>query len=222
MGLPRRRRRSKMTGISRRHVLAGGLGVAAVGALGSAAPAAAHPWPAARERISGRRIRAWATDTWASLVAMTDEHRADRRQHRRLRAQPRPQRLHLADQHRRLPVERDRGPRPGTDLPARVQRSDPADAASRCRTPGAHEPSGMFYNWYEREDHGEADHLAGRRQPGLPVPVQRGQRLARRRAHRGEERRPGQRAAGPTAAPSPDELQDVLQQAAAGTRRGRD
>ena len=61
-----------MTGVSRRHVLAGGLGVAAAGALGSAAPAAAHPWPAARERISGRRIRAWAADTWASLVAMTD------------------------------------------------------------------------------------------------------------------------------------------------------
>ena len=44
-----------------------------------------------------------------------------------------------------------------------------------------HEPSGMFYNWYD-EATGEArPQLARHRGQGLPVPLQRRQRLARRR-----------------------------------------
>ena len=48
-----------------------------------------------------------------------------------------------------------------------------------------HAPSGMFYNWYDEATGRGADHLARGRQPGLPVPVQRRQRLAGRRADRG-------------------------------------
>ena len=54
-----------------------------------------------------------------------------------------------------------------------------------------HEPSGMFYNWYDPTTGDEAHHLAGGRQHRLPVPVQCGQRLA------------GDRADGGRAAPSP-------------------
>ena len=61
-----------MTGLSRRQLLAGSLGAAALGSLGGALPATAAP--AARERISRQVIHSWAADTWASLVAMTDEN----------------------------------------------------------------------------------------------------------------------------------------------------
>jgi hypothetical protein len=61
-----------MTGLSRRRVLAGGIGLAASGLVGSSLPAQAAP--AGAERFSTRTMRDWAADTWASLVAMTDEH----------------------------------------------------------------------------------------------------------------------------------------------------
>ena len=44
-----------------------------------------------------------------------------------------------------------------------------------------HEPSGMYYNWYDEATGDGAHHLARRRRPRLPVPLQRRQRLARRR-----------------------------------------
>ena len=60
---------SAMSAFSRRSLLAGSAGVAAAGALGG--PASAKPTPGSP--IDRRRIHRWATDTWASLVAMTDE-----------------------------------------------------------------------------------------------------------------------------------------------------
>ena len=44
-----------------------------------------------------------------------------------------------------------------------------------------HAASGQFYNWYDPQTGAEADRLAGRRQHRLPVPLERRQRLARRR-----------------------------------------
>ncbi len=60
-----------------------------------------------------------------------DDRRDDRparRQHRRLGHEPGPQQLHLADQHRRLPVEHGRRPPPRHHLAAGVAAPDHPDA----------------------------------------------------------------------------------------------
>ena len=62
-----------MTAVSRRGLLLGGASLAAAGALGSSLPTAAASPGADRHRPTPARIRRWAADTWASLVAMTDE-----------------------------------------------------------------------------------------------------------------------------------------------------
>ena len=58
-----------MSAFSRRSLLAGSAAVAAAGAIG--VPASAEPTPGSP--IDHRRIHRWTADTWASLVAMTDE-----------------------------------------------------------------------------------------------------------------------------------------------------
>ncbi len=60
-----------VTRLSRRGLLAGGVGIAAAGVVGSSGSAWAGPAPT--ERFAASTVRRWAADTWASLVAMTDE-----------------------------------------------------------------------------------------------------------------------------------------------------
>ena len=77
-------------------------------------------------------------------------HRAAGRQHRR-RPQPgHPQRVHLAHQHRRLPVGDGRGPRHRADRrgEARERMRQTIQTVAGLEK---HEPSGMFYNWYDPE-----------------------------------------------------------------------
>jgi hypothetical protein len=65
-----------MTAVSRRGLLLGGASLAAAGALGTTSPlstAVASPGAHGPKHSSSARIRRWAGDTWACLVAMTDE-----------------------------------------------------------------------------------------------------------------------------------------------------
>ena len=82
-----------------------------------------------------------------------------------------------------------------------------------------HEPSGMYYNWYD-EATGERDpQLARHRGQGVPVRLQRRQRLARRRALGGPQRRArGGRPGAP--AVRPDALGRLLQPGRLATRAG--
>ena len=70
-------RAPSMTAVSRRGLLLGGASLAAAGALQTTAPwstsTSASPGSRKRAPISAARIRRWADDTWACLVAMTDE-----------------------------------------------------------------------------------------------------------------------------------------------------
>ena len=97
--------------------------------------------------------------------------------------------LHVADDIGTLPVEHDRRARPAGSSPAarrrQRMRTDAADVARLERGPG-----GQFFNWYDPRDRRAADDLAGRRQPGLPVPLQRRQRLAGRGADHGPRAEP--------------------------------
>ena len=101
--------------------------------------------------------------------------------------------LHVADQHRRLPLEHARRPRP-RDHHGRRGRARIAQTLDTLATLERHEASGQFYNWYDPQTGAEAHDVAGRRQHRLPVPLQRRQRLARRGADDGRERRAAARA----------------------------
>ena len=76
-------------------------------------------------------------------------HRPARGQHPRVPRSRRPLGLHLTDQHRRLPVVGGRRPRAGDHL----GRARPAAGSVRTLQTLAqmehHEPSGMYYNWYD-------------------------------------------------------------------------
>ena len=66
-----------MTAVSRRGLLLGGASLAAAGALGTTSPLitdTAFASPGSKgPKVSKARIHRWAADTWACLVAMTDE-----------------------------------------------------------------------------------------------------------------------------------------------------
>jgi Putative glucoamylase len=64
------------------------------------------------------------------------------------RPSPRARPLQLPDQRRRLPVEHPGRPRHRRDLPGRGRRRIAATLASVARLE-RHQPSGMFYNWYD-------------------------------------------------------------------------
>jgi hypothetical protein len=139
-----------MTALTRRSVLAGGLGVAASGVL--AGPRFASAAPSGPDRFAARPIHRWAADTWASLVAMTDETTG-------LTADN-------IEASIRNPV------RSGYTSPtniggylwsAIVARELDLISARECRgrirqtlrTLGRierHEPSGQYYNWYDETD----------------------------------------------------------------------
>jgi hypothetical protein len=142
-----------MSPISRRHLLAGGLGAATAGALGGAWPAdaEARPRPGARPTFD-RRIRGWAQDTWASLVAMTDEQTgltADnigasvRRPVRSGYTSP----TNIGGYLWSAVVARDLGLISRRECSGRIRQT-----LVTLRDMEHHEPSGMYYNWYDEAD----------------------------------------------------------------------
>ena len=143
------------------------------------------------------RLHRWAADTWHSLDAMTDPRdRPARRQHPRVARRRRPVRLHLADEHRRLPLV-------GRSSPASSASSPPPTAARGCvRTLSTLERHGApraerhVLQLVRRGHRRGAAHLARQRRPRRPVRLQRRQRLARRRPARRRQRRPRGRPAG--------------------------
>ena len=142
-----------MTEITRRNLLIGGAAAAATGVLGgtgafagtanAAGSALALPPPSRTE------IRRWATDTWASLVAMTDERTgltADNidgplaNPNRSGYTSP----TNIGGYMWSAIVARDLG------LISRAECSGRLDKTLRTLlTMRHHEPSGMYYNWYD-------------------------------------------------------------------------
>ena len=152
------------------------------------------------ERISGRVVRAWARDTWASLVAMTDERTgltADNidgplaNPNRSGYTSP----TNIGGYLWSAIVARDLGliSRPecsgGSGQTLRTLPTWTTTSRAACTTTGT-----------TRRTRG-ADHLADGRQHRLPVPVQRRQRLAGSRSDGGAERRPAN-AGWPTGSPT--------------------
>jgi len=142
-----------MTEITRRNLLRGGAAAAVTGIIGgagafagtanAAGSALALPPPSRTE------IRRWATDTWASLVAMTDERTgltADNidgplaNPHRSGYTSP----TNIGGYLWSAIVARDLG------LISRAECSGRLDKTLRTLlTMRHHEPSGMYYNWYD-------------------------------------------------------------------------
>ena len=151
--------------------------------------------PSAAGRVA--TLREYATDTWQSFVVMTrpgrpgcraDNISVDRRTRRASRRRPTSAAYLWATM-----SARDLG------IISAGEATD-ADAAGRSTTVPRlerHEPSGQFYNWYDPQTGAKLTDLAGRRLARVPVPVQRRQRLARRRASDGDERRPAATRRGP-------------------------
>ena len=160
-----------MTAISRRHLLAGGLGWPRAGALGGACPADAEaigPPPGSPAHLRSRRIQgAGRSDTWASLVAMTDEQTGLTADNIDGLARGSPVRsgytspTNIGGYLWSAIVARDLGLISRRECSGRIRQT-----LVPCATLEHHEPSGMFYNWYDEADRHEADHLAGRRQHG--------------------------------------------------------
>ena len=142
------------------------------------AGAGARRSPAQRERRRTLRALRARTRGARSTMMLDPEHgpRRDNVIGRRARA-----RLHVADQHRHLPLEHARRPRPRRDLQRAGARADRADAGDASRRSSATTQRPVL-QLVRPADRREADDLAGRRQHGLPVPLERRQRLARRGA----------------------------------------
>jgi Putative glucoamylase/Protein of unknown function (DUF3131) len=138
-----------MASPSRRQVLAGGLGAVALGALGGTPAAQARPLT---ERISRAVIRRWAADTWASLVAMTDERTgltADniqasvRRPVRSGYTSP----TNIGGYLWSAIVARDLGLISRGECSVRIART-----LRTLARMDRHDQSGQFYNWYDESD----------------------------------------------------------------------
>lgn len=141
-----------MTSLTRRGLLIGGAAVAAAGALGvtnaTASPATAgatRPLPAPSRTV----VRQWARDTWASLVAMTDDRTgltADnidgpvRNPNRSGYTSP----TNIGGYLWSAIVARDLGLISRSECSRRI-----GQTLRTLSTMARHEPSGMFYNWYD-------------------------------------------------------------------------
>ena len=77
-------------------------------------------------------------------------------------------RLHLADQHRRLPVAHRRRPRTLGIIGKREARQRLTQTLATVATLERHEPSGMFYNWYDQATGAKLTHLARNGDPVYP------------------------------------------------------
>lgn len=139
-----------MTALSRRGLLLGTASLAAAGALGSATPlSTAHASPSTKGRGAYRRIRRWACDTWACLVAMTDEKTgltADNldgpiaQRNRSGYTSP----TNIGGYLWSTIVARDLGFISGHQASRRI-----AQTLHTLGTLEHHTPTGMFYNWYD-------------------------------------------------------------------------
>lgn len=142
-----------MSPLSRRSLLIGGVAVTATGVLSGtdafAGTAAAAGRSLSLPPPSRREIRTWATDTWASLVAMTDERTgltADnidgplRNPNRSGYTSP----TNIGGYLWSAIVARDLG------LISRAECSGRLDQTLRTLSRMRHHtPSGMYYNWYD-------------------------------------------------------------------------
>ena len=153
--------------------------------------------PGPRASTAARACTRWAADTWRSLVAMTDPKTG-------LPADNITESLAAGDRSGYTSPTNIGGylwsdrrrPRPRHHHAAASARARLIQTLTTLLRMEHHEPSGMFYNWYD-EATGEV--LTTWPEDGdqrLPVPLQRRQRLARRRAARRADRRPRRRAAG--------------------------
>ena len=94
-------------------------------------------------------LERWAADTWRSFEAMVDDETGLPADNIDGDLDPATRsRLHLADQHRRLPVEHGRRSRPRHHQQSARPHADEADADTLAPLE-RNEPSGMFYNWYD-------------------------------------------------------------------------
>ncbi|ACV76929.1 glucoamylase family protein [Nakamurella multipartita] len=150
-----------MTSFNRRTLLIGGAAVAAAGAFGittstAAAdprpPGAGGPGPRPGDGLPAaavRQVRRWAADTWASLVAMTDERTgltADNidgplaAPHRSGYTSP----TNIGGYLWSAIVARELGLISKPECSSRIR-----STLRTLSTMTRHEPSGMFYNWYD-------------------------------------------------------------------------
>jgi hypothetical protein len=141
-----------MTAVSRRGLLLGGASLAAAGTIGSAGPlttAYASHGSKGHRPISSARIHRWARDTWACLVAMTDNKTgltADNldgplaEQNRSGYTSP----TNIGGYLWSTVVARDLGL-----ISRRECRSRIAQTLQTLKKLDHHGPSGMFYNWYD-------------------------------------------------------------------------
>jgi len=142
-----------MTSINRRSLLFGGAAALTAGALGASTNAIAAPLPlhpgGTLPAPSGRQIRRWAGDTWASLVAMTDQRTgliADNidgplaSPNRSGYTSP----TNIGGYLWSAIVARDLGLISRSECSGRIKAT--LRTLSRMRR---HAPSGMYYNWYD-------------------------------------------------------------------------
>ena len=175
----------------RRQLLVGGTALLAALGLEPTASAAAGT-ASALDAASGKsNSRLHALGPRHLAQPRRDDRPGDRapgRQHPRVAGCRRPERLHLTDQHRRLPLVGDRGARPrhhqrgGLHRPAHPHAED-------ARHDGAPRPERHVLQLVRPGDRRHPAHLARRRQPRRAVRLQRRQRMARCRPARREERR---------------------------------
>ena len=130
----------------------------------------------------GTALERYAADTWHSFERMVDPRTglpSDNIDGRPAAAQP--LRVHVADEHRHVPVGDDRRARP---RPHRATVRRAGASTGRCDSVERlerHEPSGQFYNWYDPATLEKLTIWPENGRPGVPVPVERRQRLAGRR-----------------------------------------
>ena len=171
-----------MNSLNRRTLLTGGAAIAALGVLGTPgalANAASAPGKSSSlPRPSPAVIRTWAADTWASMVAMTDERTgltADNIEGplgsptRSGYTSP----TNIGGFLWSALVARDLGLISRPDCSARIRKT-----LRTLSTMRHHEPSGMYYNWYDEATGEVLTRWPTDGNAGLPVPVQRRQRLA--------------------------------------------
>ena len=121
----------------------------------AAHPAPSHPGPAQPWPTTGHdsaRLHRWAKDTWTSLVAMTDEHAG-------LPADNIAASLAAADRSRNTSPTNIGGYLWSTVAARALKIISPGECQRRVRQTlttllkmDHHQPSGMFYNWYDEQD----------------------------------------------------------------------
>ena len=159
-----------------------------VGAVRIAGAAGERQASATTTSSQRRVLERYAADTWKSFVALVDaRHRSAGRQYQR--AYERSLALHLADQHRRLYLEHARGPRYRIIKPKEARDRIAQTLATLASWSATHAERAVLQLVRSRKPAQKLTDLARRRQHGLPVPVERRQRLAGDGADHGDQHR---------------------------------